>query len=333
MPRPLSQLLVLAALACAATTEAQLRDAPVGDSRPTDGVAQTVRFRIGAVITAKRGACRDILAVTAAPIDCAEQTVRLVERDITPNVADADFRELSSGQAKQLLVSIPHLKAGDVARAVLTFEVTTRTTVPPEDDVAAGLVIPKRAPRKMRGYLAASQFIQTRHPLIKKLSRSIQERLDTEAAEDDPPTDWERLEAIYDYVMDEIEYLEGPDTSAVDTLKAREADCHGRSALFVALCRATGAPARMVWVNEHCYPEFYLEHPNGGGVWWPAESAGTRAFGEMPIARPILQKGDDFRVPEKPRERLRYATDYVEAWPAQRGGGKPKVEFIREIVP
>ncbi|CAN0349683.1 unnamed protein product, partial [Ectocarpus sp. 4 AP-2014] len=242
-------------------------------------------------------------------------------------------RDLTSGEARQLLISIPRLDAGAEARAILTYEVTTRTTLPPEEDVAARLVIPKRAPRKLRGYLGASKYIQVRHPLIKKLSRSIEEELEQSASEDSPPSDWQRLEAIYDYVMDNIDYLEGPDTSAVDTLKAREADCHGRSALFVALCRAAGAPARMVWVNEHCHPEFYLERPDGEGVWLPAESAGTRAFGEMPIARPILQKGDNFRVPEKPRERLRYATDYIVGKPAQKGGGKPSVKYLREIVP
>lgn len=332
------RLIALVVLGCAGTASAQLRDAPAGNraagaGAATEGEWTTIRFRVGAVITAKRGACRDVFAAVAVPIECAEQTVKLVEQDVTANVTATDFRDLSSGEARQLLISIPRLDAGAEARAILTYEVTTRTTLPPDEDEAARLVIPKRAPRKLRGYLGASKYIQVRHPMIKKLSRSIENGLNEAAPEDNPPSDWQRIEAVYDYVMDNIEYLEGPDTSAVDTLKAREADCHGRSALFVALCRAAGAPARMVWVNEHCHPEFYLERPDGEGVWLPAESAGTRAFGEMPIARPILQKGDNFRVPEKPRERLRYATDYLIARPAQRGGGKPTVKYLREIVP
>ena len=80
-----------------------------------------------------------------------------------------------------------------------------------------------------------------------------------------------------------------------------------------------------------CYPEFYLEHAEGEGHWYPCESAGTRAFGEMPLARTILQKGDNFRVPER-KEKLRYASDFMIGLPTP-GGGKPKVKYIREIEP
>ncbi|MGL4512863.1 MAG: transglutaminase-like domain-containing protein, partial [Lacipirellulaceae bacterium] len=77
--------------------------------------------------------------------------------------------------------------------------------------------------------------------------------------------------------------------------------------------------------------EFYLEDAEGNGKWYPAESAGTRAFGEMPLARVILQRGDDFRVPERPRERLRYASDLLVGKPLP-GSGKPSVKYIREVV-
>ena len=103
--------------------------------------------------------------------------------------------------------------------------------------------------------------------------------------------DWEKIEAIYDAVLKKIDYVEGPDKSAVEALHDKQADCQGRSALFIALCRLNKVPARMVWVHGHCYPEFYMEHAEGEGYWYPCESAGTRAFGEMPLARTILQKG------------------------------------------
>ncbi|TWT92330.1 Transglutaminase-like superfamily protein [Botrimarina colliarenosi] len=317
---------------------AQLLDAPVPytagyasetPEAPEEPVETTVRFRVGTVITAKRGACRDILAMVAVPIECAEQHVRLVEEDFSPGVK-ATFRDLAGGNARQMLVSIPFLDAGAEGRAILTYEVTTRTTLPPSEADEAQYVIPRRVPRGLRGYIGPSPFIESKHPKIKRLAREIEDELEeAEAA----PSDWRRVEALYDYVMDHVEYLEGPDTSALTSLEAGSADCHGRSALFAALCRASGVPARMVWVNEHAYPEFYLQRGEDDeeGVWLPAESAGTRAFGEMPIARPILQKGDDFRVPEK-RESLRYVTDYLIAYPATRGAGKPSVQYLREIV-
>jgi hypothetical protein len=98
--------------------------------------------------------------------------------------------------------------------------------------------------------------------------------------------------------------------------------------VFIALCRANKIPARMVWVDGHAYAEFYLEHEAGAGHWYPVESAGTRAFGEMPLARVIMQKGDNFTVPER-KERLRYASDYTIGLPTP-GGGKPTVKYIRE---
>jgi hypothetical protein len=50
----------------------------------------------------------------------------------------------------------------------------------------------------------------------------------------------------------------------------------------------------------------------------------------MPLARVILQKGDNFSVPER-KERLRYASDYMIGIPTL-GGGKPSVKYIREPV-
>jgi hypothetical protein len=97
------------------------------------------------------------------------------------------------------------------------------------------------------------------------------------------------------------------------------------------MCRACDVPARIVWVNNHCFAEFYLQDADGVGYWFPAESAGTRAFGEMPLTRPILQKGDNFKVPERPRDRLRYASDYMVGLPLP-GSGQPKVRFIRELI-
>ena len=151
------------------------------------------------------------------------------------------------------------------------------------------------------------------------------ESIDTSA------NDWTKIEAIYDAVLKKIDYVEGPDKSAAEALHDKQADCQGRSALFIAVCRANKIPARMVWVHGHCYPEFYLEHAEGEGHWYPCESAGTRAFGEMPLPRTILQKGDNFRVPER-KEHLRYASDFLIGLPTP-GGGKPTVKYTREIVP
>lgn len=142
-------------------------------------------------------------------------------------------------------------------------------------------------------------------------------------------TDWQKVEALYDFVRTKVKYRNGAeDMPAVKALKDGEADCYGMSALFVAMCRTMKVPARMVWVDNHQYAEFYLESEAGKGHWYPAQLAGTRAFGEMPLPMVIFQKGDSFTVPERRRERLRYATDYTTLSASAKH--KPRVVYVRE---
>ena len=48
----------------------------------------------------------------------------------------------------------------------------------------------------------------------------------------------------------------------------------------------------------------------------------------MPLPMVIFQKGDNFRVPERRRERLRYATDYTTLSASAKH--KPRVVYVRE---
>jgi hypothetical protein len=284
------------------------------------GKMTTVRFRVGAEITASRGACKNILAMVTVPLDCPEQQVKIVAEDFSPDVRDVTYRPLPGGEVKQMVISIPFLANGATAHAIVTAEVTTHTVLPPEK--TDELKIPKKIPSKLKIYTIGSPYIEVNHQRIHTLSKELLDDLK------DTATDWEKIEAIYDGVLKKINYVEGPDKGAVEALRDKQADCQGRSAVFIALCRANKIPARMVWVHGHCYPEFYMERAEGDGQWYPCESAGTRAFGEMPLARPILQKGDNFRVPER-KEHLRYASDYMIGVPTP-GAGKPKVKYIRD---
>ncbi len=112
-------------------------------------------------------------------------------------------------------------------------------------------------------------------------------------------------------------------------LNDKTGDCEELTSLFIALCRASKIPARTVWVPEHCYPEFYLVDDDGKGHWFPCQAAGTRCFGGIPELRPILQKGDNFKDPERPRERQRYVSEFLKG---SGGAGKPTVKFIRQVV-
>ncbi len=284
------------------------------------GPAETQRFRVGVEITASRGQCRNVLAMIAVPFACPEQDVQILEEQLSPEVRKVTYRTIDQG-VRQMLVHVPMLRNGEVATAIVSFEVRTQTVKPPL--APEELRIPKTVRGPLKKYLGTSPFIESRHRQIRDLAREIVDELPSDA------TDWQKLEAIYDRVQADIEYVEGPDKSAIRTLQDGQGDCQAISAVFVALCRSMSVPARLVWVENHCYPEFYLENADGEGHWYPSESAGQKAFGKMPTARIIFQKGDNFRIPERPKDRLRYASDWAKGVPAP-GGGKPRVKFIRE---
>jgi len=303
-------LALLWATAClCGTSQAQIKST-VDDGVIRYGATQVSRFQVGVTAQAKRGDAYGILAIVAVPLACDEQEVELVEEDVTSQVTDLTYRPIGTG-ARQMLVRIPFLAKGDEAHALLTFEVRNRIILEPKN--TSQLKIPAKPDRQLKRYLGKSPFIQTKHGKFKKICKEIEEQLEASYQDVETITDWQRVEAIYDYVQQEIEYLEGPDKSALETLKDGKGDCHNISALFVALCRTYKVPARMVWVHEHSYPEFCLVDGAGKPYWFPCESAGDRAFGEMPLARTILQKGDSFKMPERPRKVLRYASDYATA--------------------
>ncbi len=167
----------------------------------------------------------------------------------------------------------------------------------------------------MKKYLKPSPYIDSEDPVIVEAARQVTEG---------KPGGWEQAEAIFDWVRDKIEYrFDRKIKSARQALDDGFGDCEELTSLFIAMCRARGIPARAVWVPSHCYPEFYLEDSSGAGHWYPCQAAGTRIFGAMAETRPILQKGDNFRVPGA-REPQRYVQETLEARHAE---ADPSVKF------
>jgi hypothetical protein len=280
----------------------------------------TQRYKVGLTITAPAGPCAGVLGTVPVPTDWPEQQVRIVAEEISPAVKQVEYRLLDNG-VKQMLISIPHLNAGETAQALVTFEVTRCAILAPEDP--AEFVLPGKTPsRKLAPFLAASPYIESSNAKIKSLARDLVQ--DQESA-------WEKVETLYDYVREHVQYQNGPLKGAAAALKDGTGDCEELTSLFIALCRANRIPARTVWVPGHCYPEFYLEDQQGQGHWIPCQAAGTRDFGGMPDTRAILQKGDNFRVPEK-KEPQRYVAEFLSV-KSVKGAGKPAVKFVREVLP
>jgi hypothetical protein len=268
------------------------------------------------MVVAEGGPCRGIYATLPVPADWPEQKVQVVQEDVSPDVRSLRYRALPGG-VKQMIVEIPDLPAGDKAHAIVTFSLERTSIMPPADP--SPLSIPQKPDRALRAFLGASPYIETRHPKILKLAKATGGDLEG----------WQKVEAIYDTVREKVEYRNGDLKGAARALADGWGDCEELTCLFIAMARAEGIPARTVWVEGHCYPEFYLVDADGQGWWYPCQAAGTRAFGGMPDQLPILQKGDSFRDPDRPGKTLRYVSEFIRG-SATDGGGSPKVTWIRE---
>jgi len=301
-------------------TEAGAAAFPSAATPSEDSQSSVQRWKIGFSILAKNGPCGGIFATVPVPTDWPEQSVRTIDEltDVSPQVSRVKFRTLSGG-VKQMLVTIPNLRAGDEAHAFMTFEVTKKTITPPEN--VESLSIPSRIPRTLRPFIGTSPYIE-----------STDDEIEAKAAEIVAGKEgaWERVEAIYDWVRANVEYKNGPIKGALAAFKDGDGDCEELTSLFVAFCRANDIPARAIWLHEHCYPEFYLMDAEGKGHWIPCQAAGTRNFGGMFDKRPILQKGDKFKVPETKRYE-RYVKVHLSA-KSVKGSGGPEVKFVREEV-
>lgn len=312
----LRQLLSAALLTLAATIPAVAQFAKPDTGGAELGESRTQQWRAGMIVRAVGGPCRGIVGTVPVPVDWPEQQVRVVEEDITPNV-DVGYRTVG-GTVKQMVARIRYLPPGEEAKAVVTFEIDRHTQQPPDDTSQFRIPEPRDLPLDMRVYLGPSPKIESRHREIRKLAHEIGT---------DAPTAWQRVEAIYDWVREKVEYKNGPLKGAVAALKDGTGDCEELTSLFIAICRAADIPARTVWVPGHSYPEFYLVDAEGKGHWFPCQAAGSREFGGISELRPILQKGDNFRPPHNRRDQQRYLAEHLTG-----AGGRPQVKFIRELV-
>lgn len=292
------------------------------DKRLVYDSPQTQNWKIGLILNTPV-TCTNVLATYVVPMDWPEQTVTLVNQTIDRGVTGWKSRDLPGG-ARQVVVQMARVTAGSTVEATFEFAVERSRILPSEN--TSDLVLPKRVPRELRNYMGNSPNIDASHGRIRAVARELKEK--------DAENDWQRIEQIYDYVRDNVEYVEGPIRNASDALKDGKGDCEDMTSLFVALCRNNGIPARMVWIPDHCYPEFYLETPevdgkDGEGIWFPCQAAGTRQFGRMDEHRPVLQKGDRFKVPESNTPQ-RYVSEYFQC--DRFGKSSPRPKFIRDLI-
>jgi hypothetical protein len=317
--RFLAAVLFVALLSMADSARAQIKDtAPATTKGPKLGPPVLQRLQVGVIIKAEGGPCGGLIATVPVPGDWPEQTVKVADEELVA-VPNLRYRT-SAGHLKQMVIEIAQLPAGQVAKALVTLEVSHAPQLAPED--TSIYKIPKKIDRQMAIYTGSSKFIETRHVKIVALAKQLVA---------DKETAWEQAQAIYDWVYDNIKVKDGDLKGAAKALSDKTGDVEDLASLFIALCRASKIPARTVWVPQHCYPEFYLVDDEGQGYWFPCQVGGARSFGKIDETRPILQKGDNFKDPERPRERFRFVPEFVKG-SAIKGGGRPAVEFVQKTV-
>jgi transglutaminase-like putative cysteine protease len=129
------------------------------------------------------------------------------------------------------------------------------------------------------------------------------------------PDPLDRARAIYDLVLDHLDYklIDGFGGSKY-AIKNKHGECGDYSALFCALCRKAGIPARPVvgyWANArseaHVWAEFYLQ----GTGWVPCDPSqgdlGNREanFSQLDNQRVVLSEGFDLEIaPHYPNGRV-----------------------------
>lgn len=261
------------------------------------------------------GNVRHLKAATTVPVECPEQT--LEDFKLETSGCEAIIRTLAPGAA-QLIVSAASLSAGQVLRAVATFYFKLYKQYHHYE--RERFAYPQKAPNDVRkAYLQDSPGIQTSARAVTELAR----QLSADAAHP-----WDQARVFAEWVPENIEARMGPYTSVTAALKDRVGDCEERAAVFVALCRSVGIPARLVWVPNHNWAEFYLHDADGVGSWIPAHTSCYSWFGWTGVHELVLQKGDRLEIPERSKKRLRLFEDW-----AQWSGARPRLRWVAEMFP
>ncbi len=284
---------------------------PTGDT----GYLEPRPFRASiGVRVESTGNVRNIIATTPVPVSCPEQKLESV--DIKTQGCQATLQGLTDG-AGQLVLAAAGARAGQVIGAVANFRLLISKQY--HGYQREQFPLDQSPPKEVRReFLQDSPGVQTRDKSVVSLAAQLSRGA---------THPWDKAQRFAEWIPRNIQARIGSYTSVIAALKDRVGDCEERSSVFVALCRAQGIPARLVWVPNHNWSEFYLHDEQGQGHWIPVHTACYSWFGWVGAHELVLQKGDRIRVPERHRQfRL------VEDW-AQWSGAKPRVTWFAELTP
>ena len=217
------------------------------DRGPKLGEPDMQRWKIGMIVSASGGPVGRLTGTTTVPMKWPEQSLKLVSQDLSPGVT---ISYKSYGTATQMIVNIPRVADGKEVHAILTIDVTRRTLLPPDETDLYVVPDAKSLQPDFKQYLSPSPLIESNHARIKAIAKELGEGQNKA---------WSHVRAIYDWVRKTIHYQKNaPLTGCVEAIDKGSGDCNQLTSTFIAICRASGIPARTVRIPGHCYPEFYL---------------------------------------------------------------------------
>ena len=130
---------------------------------------------------------------------------------------------------------------------------------------------PGRADPEARQFLAAEPFLESDAPeIIAEARKAIQEART-------PRAQAEQLVRHVNALLEKKPTVSLP--SALEVLRTRVGDCNEHTALYVAMARSLGIPARiavgLVYLRGafyyHAWSEVWVQEPDGRGLWLPAD--------------------------------------------------------------
>jgi len=234
------------------------------------------------------------------PSDQPEQQIRRLS--VEPNVPIVRDAGRQATVAKLYLAEgLP--AAGKSLRLRVSYEITCREIVPDANAMKNARFRPYQQDDRYRYFTRPENKIETTMPAIVQQAKKLRSRRRTPL---------ELARAAYDWVLEQTEYklIEGLGGAAY-CFERGHGECGDYSALFVALCRAAGVPARPVagfWADKtdgwHCWAEFMLP----SGQWVPVDpSVGDqnapnrqRYFGGLDNRRVALCKTYDVALIDSP---------------------------------
>ena len=274
------------------------------------------KWKVGVRVIGTSKSARNMLVTIPVPNQWPEQRVSMVAEDIPPQIGDVKFRDL--GSLKQMVITIPIIRAKEETIVTMTFLVETNQIGAPVDPSI--LVRPKTNHKAGKPFIGVGPDINFRNAKLRAQVKKLVA---------DKESIWQEIESLYDWVRENVETRSDSEPTDVVQVFRNKVGCNeDKVGLFVAMCRANKIPARMVWVEGTQYAEFMLVDEEANPVWIPCNVAGLREFGSYSDPRIIMQKGDSFKVPEK-KDRQKFVAEFAVC----SGKAKPIVRFIRELLP